>query len=110
MTTIAHTVSRPPVWRRLVGFNLLTGIILGAIGYWLGYLIGSGIHGAGLAYYDDVGQNDVAVLLGYFLGVVGFLVGLGFANYPIRRMLGHPPTLAEHFRGWNVTDDQETER
>ena len=28
--------------------------------------------------------------------MIGFLVGLGFANYPIRRMLGHPPTLAEH--------------
>ena len=28
--------------------------------------------------------------------MIGFLIGLGFANYPIRRMLGHPPTLAEH--------------
>ena len=28
--------------------------------------------------------------------MIGFLVGLGFANYPIRRLLGHPPTLAEH--------------
>ena len=34
-------------------------------------------------------------MLGYFLGVVGFLVGLGFANYPFKRLLGHPPTLAE---------------
>ncbi len=34
-------------------------------------------------------------MLGYFLGVVGFLVGLGFANYPIKRLLGHPPSLAE---------------
>ena len=28
--------------------------------------------------------------------MVGFLVGLGFANYPVKRMLGHPPSLAEH--------------
>ncbi len=34
-------------------------------------------------------------MLGYFSGVAGFLIGLGFANYPIKRMLGHPPTLAE---------------
>ena len=34
-------------------------------------------------------------MLGYFLGVVGFLVGLGFANYPVKRLLGHPPSLAE---------------
>ena len=35
-------------------------------------------------------------MLGYFLGVVGFLVGLGFANYPLKRLLGHPPSLAEN--------------
>ena len=41
------------------------------------------------------GENDIAIMLGYILGVVGFLVGLGFANYPIKRLLGHPPSLAE---------------
>src|SRR5881275_235188 len=35
-------------------------------------------------------------MLGYLFGVLGFLIGLGFANYPIKRLLGHPPTLAEH--------------
>ena len=35
------------------------------------------------------------MLLGYLFGVFGFLIGLGFANYPLKRMLGHPPTLAE---------------
>ena len=43
----------------------------------------------------EAGQNDIAIFLGYFLGVVGFLIGLGFLNYPVRRMLGYPPTLAE---------------
>ena len=28
-------------------------------------------------------------------GVVGFLIGLGFANYPISRLLGRPPSLRE---------------
>jgi cytochrome c oxidase subunit 1 len=67
-----------------------------AIGGWfLGYWIGSLIHAASFGY-PDTGQNDASVLLGYLFGVFGFLIGLGFANYPIRRLLGHPPSLAEH--------------
>ncbi len=87
-----------PLGRRLFTEpNLLTGIILGVAGWFIGYnAIGIHIHGAGIAYYStESGQNDIAIMLGYFLGVVGFLVGLGFANYPIKRMLGHPPSLAE---------------
>jgi len=59
--------------------------------------IGNRIHATSITYYTtESGQNDIAILLGYLFGVIGFLVGLGFANYPVRRMLGHPPTLAEH--------------
>ncbi len=96
MTTIAVPVARRPMWRRLLGFNLLSAIVLGIVGWYIGYVIGDHIHGANLAYYSDqADQNDVAIMLGYFCGVIGFLVGLGFANYPVKRMLGHPPTLAE---------------
>ena len=98
MSATAMSVpSRPPRgWRRLIGFNLLTGIVLGIGGWFLGYCIGGRIHGANLAYYSaEAGENDIAIMLGYLLGVVGFLIGLGFANYPLKRMLGHPPTLAE---------------
>jgi cytochrome c oxidase subunit 1 len=97
MSAIAVT-GRPatPLWRRMIGFNVLTGIILGIGGWFLGYWLGTKISGEALNYYPtEAGQNDVAIFLGYFLGVVGFLVGLGFMNYPLRRMLGHPPTLAE---------------
>jgi cytochrome c oxidase subunit I len=88
---------RPPMWRRLVGFNLLTGIVLGIIGWFIGYLIGDHIHAKSIKYYSlTAGQNDIAIMLGYLFGVIGFLVGLGFANYPLGRMLGHSPTLAEH--------------
>ena len=97
MSTIAVPAVRPPLWRRLIGFNLLAGIVLGIIGYIIGYWIGGRFSGAGLAYFSaEAGQNDIAIFLGYFLGVVGFLIGLGFAKYPIQRILGHPPTLAEH--------------
>ncbi len=97
MTSIALPAERQPAWRRLLGFNLLTGIILAIVGWLIGYWIGGLIHAPSLDYFsDDAGQNDISVLLGYLFGVFGFLIGLGFANYPIRRMLGHPPSLAEH--------------
>ncbi|HET6864745.1 MAG TPA: cbb3-type cytochrome c oxidase subunit I [Solirubrobacteraceae bacterium] len=95
MSTIAVSVARPPLWRRLIGFNLLTGIVGAIIGYAIGSIVGHAINAPSLPW-DDVGQNDIAILLGYLFGVVGFLVGLGFLNYPAKRMLGHPPTLAEH--------------
>jgi cytochrome c oxidase subunit I len=97
MSAIAVT-ARPttPLWRRLMGFNVLTAIVLGILGWLLGSWIGGRISGQSLSYFSsEAGQNDIAVFLGYFLGVVGFLVGLGFMNYPIKRMLGYPPTLAE---------------
>jgi cytochrome c oxidase subunit 1 len=97
MTAIAAT-ARPttPLWRRLIGFNVLTAIVLGILGWLLGSWIGGRISGQSLSYFSsEAGQNDIAVFLGYFLGVVGFLIGLGFLNYPIKRMLGYPPSLAE---------------
>ena len=90
MSTIAVTAGKRPAWRGLIGFNLLTGIVLAIIGWLIGNWLGARIHAPSLAYYTETaGQNDISVLLGYLFGVVGFLVGLGFANYPIRRMLGH---------------------
>ena len=85
-----------PLWRRLIGFNVLTGIVLGIGGWFLGYWIGTEVEGQGLAYFaKTAGENDIAIVLGYALGVIGFLIGLGFAVYPIQRLLGHEPTLAE---------------
>jgi cytochrome c oxidase subunit 1 len=99
MSAIALSVpaGRRTSWRKLVGFNMFTGILLGIGGWYLGHFIGNHLTGANLAYYPtEAGENDIAICLGYFLGVVGFLVGLGFANYPLKRLLGHPPSLAEH--------------
>jgi cytochrome c oxidase subunit 1 len=87
---------KSPVWRRLLGFNLLTAIVTGIIGWFVGYGIGGLIHAPSLDYFADIGENDIQIMLGYLFGVIGFLAGLGFLNYPLRRMLGHPPTLAEH--------------
>ena len=86
---------RPPLWRRLVGFNLLTAVLLGIGGYYLGWFIGHHVNPPSLAYFGDTDQNDVALFLGYMFGVIGFLVGLGFANYPVSRLLGKPASLRE---------------
>ena len=100
MSAIAVSGTAPPRtgWRQFLGFNMFTGIILGIAGWYIGYdAIGRHIHGAGIVYYaTEAGQNDIAIMLGYLLGVVGFLVGLGFGRYPFKRLLGHPPSLAEH--------------
>jgi cytochrome c oxidase subunit 1 len=87
--------------RRVLGFNLLTAVVLGVAGYFAGWWLGHVPKGASLDYFGDTGQNDIALFIAYSLGVVGFLVGLGFANYPVQRMLGKPPTLREkETAGW----------
>ena len=97
MTALSISAGQRDGWRRLLGFNMLTGIVGAIIGWLIGDWIGKRINTPSTVYYStEAGQNDISVFLGYLLGVIGFLIGLGFANYPVRRMLGHPPTLAEH--------------
>ena len=70
MSAIAVPATAPRSgWRQLLSFNILTGIVLGIGGWYLGYFIGGHIHGAGVAYYStEAGQNDIAIMLGYLLG------------------------------------------
>jgi cytochrome c oxidase subunit 1 len=91
----APAPSARPLWRRLIGFNLLSAVLLGVGGYYLGWFIGHQITGKSFAYEAATDENDVALLLAYFGGVVGFLIGLGFANYPVSRLLGRPASLRE---------------
>ena len=79
--------------RRLIGFNLLAAVVLAAVGYYLGWWLGHQINPKSLDYFGDTGQNDVALFLAYLLGVVGFLGGLGFLNYPVARMAGRPASV-----------------
>ncbi|HET7566591.1 MAG TPA: cbb3-type cytochrome c oxidase subunit I [Gaiellaceae bacterium] len=83
------------VARRLVGFNLLTGIVLGIAFYYAGWYGGHHVVGPSLDYFGDIDYNEVSVFLAYLGGVIGFLIGLGFLNYPIARLRGYPPTLRE---------------
>ena len=89
MSTIAISARPQPTWRKLIGFNLLTGIVLAVVGWLIGDWLGGRIHAPSLDYFGtEAGENDIGIMLGYLFGVIGFLVGLGFANYPIRRLLG----------------------
>jgi len=81
--------------RRLVGFNLFSAVILGVVGFYVGWWLGHLFESSSIAYFDDTGQNDIALFIAYFTGVLGFLVGLGFANYPVQRLLGKPASLRE---------------
>jgi cytochrome c oxidase subunit 1 len=81
--------------RRLLGYNLLSAVVLGVVGYYVGWWLGHQITGPSLAYFSDTGQPDIALFLAYILAIVGFLFGLGFMSYPVQRLLGKPPSLRE---------------
>ena len=70
--------------------NLFTGVIGLAIGYIIGVWIGHRV-GAHLDWVSAIDQNDVSVLLGYSLGTIGYIAGLGLLGYPFRRLLGQRP-------------------
>ena len=95
MSPTATHPEHQPFWRRLIGFNLLTAVVLGIGGWYLGWFLGHHITGKSVSYFGDTDQNDISVFLGYILGVIGFLTGLGFLQYPLARIRGYPPSLRE---------------
>src|SRR5437588_5958904 len=81
-----------------MGFNMLTGLALGIGGWFLGGWIGGQL-AVGHDYLLGSDQNDAGIFLGYIFAVLGWLVGLGFANYPIARLRGRPLSLSEQEGG-----------
>ena len=98
MTTYAAERPLQPAWRGLFGFNMFTALALGAGGWFLGAWIGGQI-AVGKDYLIGTDQNDVGILLGYLFGLIGWLGGLGFFNYPVSRLLGRPATVREKESG-----------
>ena len=70
-------------------------MLLGIGGWYLGWYVGHQITGPSIDYFGDTDQNDISVFLGYAFGVIGFLIGLGFLQYPLARLRGYPPSLRE---------------
>jgi cytochrome c oxidase subunit 1 len=91
--------SAAPPKRGILGFNLLTGIALGIVGFYVGWWLGHQIHAKSLDFIGDTGQNDVALMLGYLFFVIGFVVGLGFLRYPLARLTGREPAHRENETG-----------
>jgi cytochrome c oxidase subunit 1 len=91
--------STPPR-RRAPGFGLPLALALAVLGFVVGAWIGQLAVG-GRDYVTGSDNNDAGLLLGYVFSIVGFFVGLGFANYPVSRLLGRPPVLPEEeSTGW----------
>jgi cytochrome c oxidase subunit I len=95
MEAATATTARPPRIRpAFLDFSVIWGVVLAAGGYLLGHWIGTRIsHHLDQQILSD--QDDIAIFIGLIFSVMGFLIGLGFFNYPISRMLGHPATLRE---------------
>src|SRR5579859_5999199 len=76
-----------------------TGIIGAALGYLLGHWLGNFLAGGySRSALDD--QNDVAIVLGYLLAVVGWLAGLGVFNDLGKLVIGRPlPEIAHGANG-----------
>lgn len=88
-----------PLWRRIGPFNPLTAIVLGVVGYIIGAAVVGKAISSGIDAQVATDQNDVEFILGLLFGVAGFLIGLGFANYPVSRLLGREPSLREKEQG-----------
>ena len=82
------TEARPR--RRGLGFGIPAGLLLAFVGFVLGHVIGT-VVSRSWEPANGTDQQDLGLVLGYAFGVVGWLVGLGFARYPIRRLRGQQP-------------------
>jgi cytochrome c oxidase subunit I len=71
-----------------------TGLIGAVLGYLLGHWLGNFLAG-GYVHVVNSGQNDMAIVLGYLLGTVGWLAGLGVFNDLFRMMAGRPAHTVE---------------
>jgi len=98
MTSATFELERRPLWRGVIGFNLLTALVLGIGGFFLGAWIGGQI-AVGRDYLLGTDQNDVGLFMGYLFGSIGWLAGLGFFNYPLARIAGRPPSLRHEEHG-----------
>jgi len=102
---------RPSFGSQALGFNIIWGVVGGIIGYIVGHWIGAKI-GNNIVAQSETDQDDVAIFLGMAVGTLGYLIGLGFLNYPLSRLAGRPATLREReehglWRYWRLCTDHK---
>ena len=71
-----------------------TGVGGGVVGYFVGHWLGNFLAG-GYTQVVNSGMNNMAIVLGYVIGTVGFLAGMGVFNDLLRQMAGRPVHSAE---------------
>ncbi len=92
MTTMA---AAPQHHRRLSHTIATWGLLLGIVGAVAGFIIGAQV-GEHLVPADaNSNGSNAALILGYAGSALGFLVGMGFFNYPVARLLGRPRRTTE---------------
>jgi cytochrome c oxidase subunit 1 len=101
MAVAAEVSSAPAV--RTTPFRLqpsvITAIIGGALGFWLGHFIGDLIGGSQDIVVSN-GQNNIAVVMELSIGVLGWLVGAGMFNYTFAKMAGKEPLPPMRVSNW----------
>jgi cytochrome c oxidase subunit 1 len=85
-TAPQHSGGRPFLARQ----SVVTGLIGAVAGYFIGHWLGNYV-GHTWINVINANQNDLALLLGYVMGVLGWLAGLGAFNYPLQKMVGIEP-------------------
>ncbi|MBV8995936.1 MAG: cbb3-type cytochrome c oxidase subunit I, partial [Pseudonocardiales bacterium] len=75
-----------------------TGIVGAVVGYLVGHWLGNLI-ASGYTQVVNSGENNLAIVLGYLLGTVGWLAGLGVFNDLLRQMAGRPIHAVEEEEG-----------
>jgi cytochrome c oxidase subunit 1 len=87
-STALRTLFRP---------NVIWGVVGAIAGYFILHLIGGQIGPHSVAESNPGGsdQDDIAILMGMFGAIIGWMAGLGFFTYPLRRIRGLAPSLHE---------------
>jgi cytochrome c oxidase subunit 1 len=89
--------SSSPPFAGLLRTNVLWAVVFAILGYMLFHWLGGKI-GPNIAAESNPGgtdQDDVAILMGLFGSIFGWMGGLGFYSYPLKRMAGRAPSLHE---------------
>jgi cytochrome c oxidase subunit I len=109
-------VSSPPPQRRgwwrsgWLRPHLLWAMVGGVLGYLIGHWLGNVI-ASGYLQTQSNGLNDVAIVLGLSLGVLGWMAGIGGLHYPLAKLVGLELAPAPPEKNWvryfRMTEDHK---
>jgi cytochrome c oxidase subunit I len=86
-----------PAW---LGQHIGTALTLAVGGYALGHYLGNVIAGYYPNSYQASGSNDVAIVLGFGLGFIGWMLGIGALNHPLAKLIGRESSPEADRQDW----------